>query len=72
MVWRRKPSRTEGKRGGEHERGNIPPLIRGGLGENILSFERFYVLFNGGFMSLGQDFGLFGHNLLLEKIFLVT
>ena len=27
---------------------------------------------NGGFMHLGPDFSFFCHNLLLEKIFLVT
>ena len=29
-------------------------------------------VFNGVFMHLGPDFSPFGHNLLLEKIFLVT
>ena len=29
-------------------------------------------VFNGIIMRLGQDFNHFGHNLLLEKIFIVT
>ena len=29
-------------------------------------------VFNGVFMQLGPDFSPFGHDLLLEKIFLVT
>ena len=29
-------------------------------------------VFNGVFMRLGPDFSRFGHNLLLEKIFLVA
>ena len=29
-------------------------------------------VFNGGFMRLGPDFSRFGHDILLEKIFLVA
>ena len=29
-------------------------------------------VFNGDFICLGPDFNRFGHNLLLEKIFLVA
>ena len=43
-----------------------PPLRK------FLNFERFYVSFKWGFMHLGADFSRFGHNLLLEKIFLVA
>ena len=38
----------------------------------FLNFRRFYVRFNGVFMHLEQDLSPFGHDLLQEKIFLVT
>ena len=38
----------------------------------FLNFGRFFVRFNGVFMHLEQDFSPFGHDLLQEKIFLVT
>ena len=62
-------------RKGESMRGGISPSYQGVAGpppRNFLNFERFYVLFKWGFMRLGPDFSRFGHNLLLEKIFLVA
>ena len=57
--------------------GGLIPLSRGGFRESPPNF--FLILgasmcvFNGFFfMHLGPDFSPFGHNLLLEKIFLVT
>ena len=42
----------------------------------LFYFERFYTRFNGGggggYMRFGQDFSRFGHDLLLEKIFLAA
>ena len=62
---------------GGHERGGggILPLLRGVWGpppRKILNFERFNMRFKWGFMRLGPDFSRFGHNCLLEKIFLVA
>ena len=57
-------------------RGGLFPVSLGGFGRPLprkfLNFERFYVSFNSFFMRLGPDFSRFGHNLLLEKIFLVA
>ena len=56
--------------------GGLIPLSTGGLRGSpqsfFFNFGRFYVRFNRVFMHLGPDFSPFGHNLLLEKIFLVT
>ena len=55
--------------------GGLIPLSTGGFRGSPQSF--FLILgasmcaFNGVFMHLGSDFSPFGHNLLLEKIFLV-
>ena len=79
VVRRRKRSSAEGTRGGECERGMIPPLVRGVWGaspEKFLNFERFYVRFNGFFMRLGPDFSRLCHkdiscrmrNRMLDKI----
>ena len=53
--------------------GGLIPLSTGGFRglPHVLNFGRFYVHFKWGFMHLRPDFSLFGHNLLLEKIFLV-
>ena len=56
--------------------GRLIPLSTGGFRGSPLSL--FLILgasmcvFNGGFMHLGPDFSPFGHDFLLEKIFLVT
>ena len=45
--------------GGEHERGNLPPLVRGVGGpppRKFLNFEHFYVRFNGVFNAFGNRF----------------
>ena len=51
------------------------PLSTGGFRRSppsfFFNFGRFYVRFNGFFMHSGPDFCPFGHDLLLEKIFLV-
>ena len=44
---------------GEHERGVVPPHVRGVLGpppRKILKFERFYVRFLWGFHAFGTRF----------------
>ena len=73
VVRRRKPSSTEGGRARE---GGLFPLWQCGFGgpppRTFLNFERFYVRFKWGLMRLGPDFSRLGHNLLLEKIFLVA
>ena len=54
--------------------GGLIPLSTGVLGDLphfFFNFGRFHVSFNGGYMHLGPDFSPFGHDLLLEKIFLV-
>ena len=59
----------------KHERGIFPLHVRGVWGpppRKLLNFERFYVRFKWSFMRLGPDFSRFGHDLLLEKIFLVA
>ena len=74
MVRQRKPSSTEGTRGGRAREGDYSPSRKGGVWgaslEIILSAS--ICVFSWGFMRLGQDFSRFGHNLLLEKIFLVV
>ena len=63
-------AREGGARGGI-----IPSLVRGVWGpppRKFLNFERFYVRFQLGFKRLGPNFSRFGHNLLLEKIYLVA
>ena len=76
VVRRRKPSSAEGTRGGRAREGDYSPSRKGGFGGPLprifLNFERFCVRFNGGFRRFGPDFCRFGHNLLLEKIFLVA
>ena len=50
------------REGGEHERGIIPPLVRGvqgGSPEKILGASM--CVFNGFFMRLGPNFSRFGH-----------
>ena len=57
------------------EGGINPPLDRGVKGVSpklFLNLGASMCVFNGVFMHLGQDFSPFGHDLLLEKIFLVT
>ena len=57
--------------------GGLIPLSTGGFRGSPPSFFFFILgasmcVFNGVFMQLGPDFSPFGHNLLREKIFLVT
>ena len=58
------------------QKGGLIPLSTGGFRGSPPSF--FLILgasmcvFNGFFMHSGPDFSPFGHDLLLEKIFLVT
>ena len=60
--------------------GRLIPLSTGGGGGGgkrvsskfVINFGRSMCVFNGGFMHLGPDFSPFGHDFLLEKIFLVT
>ena len=58
----------------KHKRG-ILPLSSGGFQRSpprkFLNFGRFYVRFNGVLCVLDEISVVFGHNLLLEKIFLV-
>ena len=58
-----------------HERGDESPSQQGGLGGLpqvfFLNFGASMCVINGVFMRLGPDFSRFGHDLLLEKIFLV-
>ena len=51
--------------GGKHKRGDNSRSRQGVWG-------LLYVRFKGGFMRQGPDFSRFGHNRLLEKIFLVA
>ena len=41
VVRRKKSSSAEGTKGGEHERGIMPPLVRGGLGASPENFFEF-------------------------------
>ena len=58
------------------QEGGLIPLSTGGLGGLpqvfFLISGASMCVFNGVFMHLGPDFSPFGHDLLLEKIFLVT
>ena len=60
------------------QEGGLIPLSTGGFGGLpppqflFLFLGASMCVFNGFFMHLGPDFSPFGHNLLLEKIFLVT
>ena len=65
IKWRRH------KRGGEPERGSIPPLW-GLRREFFCILSASVCIFNGGFMRFGPDFSGFGYDLLLEKIFHVA
>ena len=54
--------------------GGLSPSRQGGLGglpQVFLIMGASMCVFNGFFMHLGPDFSPFGHDLLLEKIFLV-
>ena len=61
MVRRRKPSSAEGTRGGEHERGIIPPLVRWVCGPPPRKFLSAFMCVLMGFYAFWTRFNRFGH-----------